>query len=50
MRGLCDPSVKKLEHFTLVEGFEGGIEDFAFGKDNSTLGYVRVYEIDYPED
>ena len=41
--GLVDPSVQKLEHFELVDGFLGD------GWDKSYYGYVRAYEINYPE-
>lgn len=42
--GLCGPEVQKLEHFKLVDEFLGDTDDYSFG------GYVRVYEINYPED
>ena len=48
--GLCDPSVQKLEHFELMDGFRGSVEDFNLGRDISYLGYVRVYKINYPEE
>ena len=41
--GLVDPSVQKLEHFELVDGFLGDTSD------KSYYGYVRVYDINYPE-
>jgi len=41
--GLVDPSVQKLEHFELVDGFLGDTND------KSYYGYVRVYDINYPE-
>jgi len=47
--GLCDPSVQKLKHFKLMDGFKGGPEEFSSGEDISYLGYVRVYKINYPE-
>jgi dolichyl-diphosphooligosaccharide--protein glycosyltransferase len=40
--GLTD--IEKLKHFKLVDGFLGD------RMDNSYLGYVRVYEIEYPEE
>jgi hypothetical protein len=43
--GLCDPSVQKLEHFELVDGFEGTPDEHFSGRDPSFLGYVRVYRI-----
>jgi len=42
--GLVDPSVQKLPHFELVDGFLGDTND------KSYYGYVRVYDIKYPED
>ncbi|MCK4491882.1 MAG: discoidin domain-containing protein, partial [Candidatus Altiarchaeales archaeon] len=47
--GLCDPSVRKLEHFKLVGEFRGDLKSYYSGADSSHLGYVRAYEIDYPE-
>jgi len=41
--GLVDPSVQKLKHFELVDGFLGDASD------KSYYGYVRVYDINYPE-
>ncbi len=41
--GLVDPSVHKLEHFELVDGFLGDTGDKSF------YGYVRAYKINYPE-
>jgi asparagine N-glycosylation enzyme membrane subunit Stt3 len=48
--GLCDPGVQKLEHFELVDGFRGTIDEFLSEKDMSHFGYVRVYKINYPEE
>lgn len=45
--GLCDPSVRKLEHFKLVGEFRGDLKSYYSGADSSHLGYVRAYEIDY---
>ena len=47
---LCDPSVQKLEHFELMDGFRGSPEEFFSGEDISYLGYVRTYKINYPEE
>ncbi len=41
--GLVDPSVQKLKHFKLVDGFLGDTWD------RSYYGYVRAYKINYPE-
>jgi len=41
--GLVDPSVQKLKHFERVDGFLGDTND------KSYYGYVRVYDINYPE-
>ena len=43
--GLCDPSVRKLEHFKLEDNFRGSMGDFFEGDDVSVLGYVRLYKV-----
>lgn len=45
--GLCDSSVQRLKHFSLVDGFVGLPEEYMSGRDISHLGYVRAYAINY---